>query len=464
MNADVAVIGAGISGLAYAHRARREGRSVVVLESGDRAGGVIRTHREDGFLVECGPNSVRMTDELEELIADVGLDDELVKGDARAARYVYRDGRLVKAPMGPASLVTSPVLSIRGKLRVLAEPFLRASRDTSEPTIAEFISRRFGNEVHEMLVSAFISGIYAGDTTKLSAAAVFPKLVELERDHGSVVRGGIAELRAKRRASKAASANGEAAAPPRKRRPLTIVSFADGLDRLPARIGEALGKSLRLGTPVDRIERDDEGFSVVLADETLRVRDVVVATPASAAASLLRPHSTRLAELLDGIEYPSLVSVSLGYRKKDVRHDSAGFGFLAPRVAGLRILGGIFPSSIFAGRAPEGWHAYTCFIGGATDPKAFELDDDDIVELVANDLAATVGASGAPRVLQVVRWPRAIPQYTIGHVDRVAEIERECGKLGLRVLGNYLHGVSVGDCVKSAFAAAAGMPQKAEDR
>ncbi|MBK6424967.1 MAG: protoporphyrinogen oxidase [Blastocatellia bacterium] len=455
MNADVAVIGAGISGLSYAHRARKAGRSVVVLESGNRAGGVIRTHREDGFLVECGPNSVRMTDELEELIADLGLDGELVKGDPRAARYVYRDGRLMKAPMGPASLVTSPVLSVRGKLRVLAEPFVRAPRDASEPTIAEFITRRFGREVHDILVSAFVSGIYAGDTTKLSAAAVFPKLVELERERGGVVRGGIAELRAKRRAARVAAANGESAPARRKRRPLTIVSFADGLDRLPFRIAESLGDALRLDTPVERIERIDGGFALVLPGERMTVRDLVVATPAQSAGTLLRDHSDRLADLLDGIEYPSLVSVSVAYRKEDVRHDCSGFGFLAPRTAGLRILGGIFPSGIFAGRAPEGWHAFTCFIGGATDPDAFGLDDDDLVDLVADDLASTVGASGPPRVLQVVRWPRAIPQYTIGHVERVAEIERECDRLGLSVLGNYLHGVSVGDCVKSAFAAAA---------
>lgn len=455
MNADIAVIGAGISGLAFAYRAQQAGRRVIVLEAGARAGGAIRTHREDGFIVECGPNSVRMTDELEALVADIGLSEELISGDSRAPRYVYRDGRLVKAPMGPASLVTSPVLSVRAKLRVLAEPFLRGPRTRDEPTIADFITRRFGREVHDVLVSAFISGVYAGDTTRLSALAVFPKLVELERTHGSVVRGGIAELRSRRRSKSSTKAARQSEAPPRKRRPLTIVSFADGLDRLTERISERLGSSLRCNAKVDRIERSDEGFVIVIGEEIVRVRDVVVATPADTAAALLRPHSARLGDLLDDIEYPPLVSVSVAFRKEDVTHDCAGFGFLAPRVSGLRILGGIFPSSIFAGRAPQDWHVFTCFVGGATDPEAFELSDDDLVEVVTDDLAATVGARGTARVLRIVRWPRAIPQYVIGHVERVAEIEREAERLGLRVLGNFMHGVSVGDCVKAATVAAA---------
>lgn len=442
---DTIVIGAGISGLVAAYRLQREGRDVLLLEADDRPGGVIRTRRVDGFLVEQGPNSVRMTDELERLAADLGLDGELLYGDARAPRYVFHRGKLQRAPMGPASLVTTSLLSARAKLRLLAEPFARSPRDGGEPTIAEFVTRRLGREVHDVLVSAFVSGVYAGDTTRLSADAVFPKLVELERAHGSLVRGGIAALRAKRRE---APPPGDAP----KRRPLTLASFATGLARLPERIGEALGDSLLLSEPAAAVERAGDRFVVRTGGGDREAARLVVATPAGAAAALLRPLSPRLAELLEGVEYPPLASVSLAYERDEVSHPCDGFGFLAPRAAGLRTLGAIFGSSLFPGRAPEGWHAFTCFVGGATDPGAGALDDGELVAQVAADLGRAVGARGEPRVLSVTRWPRAIPQYTLGHRARVAEMEREAASAGVRLLGNYLHGVSVGECVAAASA------------
>jgi oxygen-dependent protoporphyrinogen oxidase len=439
---DTIIIGAGISGLTAAWRAKQAGRDVLLVEASDRPGGVIRTREVDGFLFEQGPNSVRMTDEIEALARDVGLEGELVSGDPHAPRYVFFRGRLVPAPMGLGSFVTSPLLSAGGKLRLLGEPFARAPADAGEPTIEAFITRRLGREVHDVLVSAFVSGVYAGDTSRLSAEAVFPKLVEMERNHGSLLRGAIAALRAKRR---------EAAPGPKKpRRPLTIASFRDGLKRLPERIGESLGESLALNAPVERVERREGGFVVRAGGEDREARNLVVATDAGAASRLLAPHSARLAELLDAIEYPPLASVTLAYERDEVTHECSGFGFLAPRGEGLRTLGAIFPSSLFPGRAPEGWHSFTCFIGGATDPGIAALDDAALVDQVAADLERAVGARGAPRVLAVARWPRAIPQYTLGHTARVAEIEREAAGLGIRMLGNYLHGVSVGECVAAA--------------
>jgi oxygen-dependent protoporphyrinogen oxidase len=440
---DTIIIGAGISGLTAAWRAKQAGRDVLLVEASDRTGGVIRTREVDGFLFELGPNSVRMTDEIETLAREVGLENELVYGAPHAPRYVFYRGRLVLAPMGPGSFLTTPLVSAKGKLRLLAEPFAGApGAAAEEPTIEAFISRRLGREIHDVLVSAFISGVYAGDTSRLSAEAVFPKLVEMEREHGSLVRGAIAALRASRR---------ESAGGPRKpRRPLTMASFRTGLSRLPERIGEALGESLALNAPVERVERREGGFVVSAGGEDREARNLVVATDAGSAARLLAPLAPRAAELLDAIEYPPLASVTLAYERGEVVHECAGFGFLAPRGEGLRTLGAIFPSSLFSGRAPEGWHSFTCFIGGATDPGVAALDDEALVDQVAADLERAVGARGAPRVLAVARWPRAIPQYTLGHTARVAEIEREAAGLGIRMLGNYLHGVSVGECVAGA--------------
>lgn len=447
--ADVVVIGAGISGLVAAHRLAKDGRDVLVLESSDAPGGAIRTQSVDGFLVERGPNSVRMTDALEALVDELGLAEELVSGDPRAPRYVFLEGGLVRAPMGPASAVTTPLLSARAKLRLLAEPFVGRPKDDAEQSIEAFVTRRLGREIHDTLVSAFVSGIYAGDTSKLSAEAVFPALVEMERDHGGIARGAIAALRAKRAAAPAAGAEKP------KRRAVTVVSFEDGLARLPRRIAEALGESLVLNAPVETVERAGDGFTVVTAaGERHDARSLLVATPAASAAALVRPLAPRAAELLDEIEYPPLASVSLAYEAGDVRHACDGFGFLAPRASGLRTLGAIFPSSLFPGRAPEGWRSFTCFVGGATDPTALELDDDALVDVVAEDLGRAVGAHGDPKVLSVVRWARAIPQYTIGHTRRIAEAEREASAAGVRLLGNYLRGVSVGECVAAAERAA----------
>jgi oxygen-dependent protoporphyrinogen oxidase len=439
---DVIVVGAGISGLVAAGRHKQARRDVLVVDASDRPGGVIRTREVDGFLFEQGPNSVRMTDELEALARELGIEEELIYGAPRAPRYLFHGGRLVPAPMGPGSLLKTPLLSKRAKLRVLGEPFARRPRDEAEATIEAFITRRLGREVHDVLVSAFISGVYAGDTSRLSAEAVFPKLVEMERDHGSLLRGAIAAVRARK----------SAPGPKQKRRPMTIASFVPGLGRLPERLGEALGEALALNAPVESIERAGDRFVVNAGGEAREAREVVVATDAGAAARLLAPLSARAAELLDGIEYPPLASVTLAYERDEVTHDCTGFGFLAPRGEGLRTLGGIFPSSLFPGRAPEGWHSFTCFVGGATDPGVADLDDQRVVEQVAADLERAVGATGEPRVLSVARWPRAIPQYTLGHTARVAEIEREAASAGVRMLGNYLHGVSVGDCVAAAAA------------
>lgn len=444
------VIGAGISGLTAAFRLKQAGHDVLLLEAADRTGGVIRTKSVDGFLLEQGPNSVRMTDDLEALARDVGLDEELITGDPRAPRYIYHGGKLVRAPMGPASLVTTPLVSFFGKLRVLGEPFIGRPRDAAEPSIREFVTRRLGREIHDVIVSAFVSGIYAGDTSRLSAEAVWPKLVEMEREHGGLVRGGLAMFRARKKTAAPEPATTPAAEPRKRRRGMTIASFKTGLARLPERIGESLGESLMLETPVEAIER--EGDTLVMRTPTGRfeARDVILATDAATAAALLGPHSARAAELLESIEYPPLASVTLAYSRDDVTHSCEGFGFLAPRGAGLRILGSIFPTGLFPERAPTGWHSFTCFIGGATDPGAVELDDEDLVAQVAEDLEQTVGATGEPKVLSITRWRRAIPQYTIGHTARVAEIEREAATIGVRMLGNYLHGVSVGDCVAAA--------------
>ena len=434
------VIGAGISGLVAAYRLMRAGRGVLLLEAGPRVGGAISTLRVDGFLVERGPNSIRMTDEIEILAADLGISGEILYGDPRAPRYIYRDGRLAAAPSGIGRFVCTPLLSAPAKLRLLAEPFIGRPADGREESIREFVTRRFGREIHDVFIAAFVSGIYAGDTSRLSAEAVFPKLVELERDHGGIARGAIASLRRQRTSSE----------PRPRRRPVTVSSFRGGLERLPEALGDALGERLRTETPVERIERREGSFVVTTSRGAVEAGAVYVATAAYDAAALFEGLSPPLARLLREIEYAPLASVAVAYPREQVAHAADGFGFLAPRVSGLRTLGAVFASSLFEGRAPDGWVLFTCFIGGATDPGAVDLADEALAAQVTDDLSRTVMATGPARVLSIARWTRAIPQYTIGHRDRVAAIESEAARAGVRLFGNYLRGVSVGDCVAGA--------------
>lgn len=445
---DAIVIGAGISGLVAARQLKKDGRSVLLIDGAPRPGGVIRTLEKDGFRVEMGPNSVRMTDELEALVGELGLEDDLLSGAPGAPRYIYRRGKIHPAPMGLASLITTPLVSVGGKLRLLGEPFARAPKDGGEPSIEQFITRRLGREIHDVFVAAFISGVYAGDTSRLSAAAVFPKLVDFERQRGSILRGALASMR---RVKKDAG-------PRPKRRPITIVSFTSGLAQLPERIAQDLGDTIKLNTPAEAVEHDGQRFLVHTPEASFETERLFIATPTRAAAALVRDLSPAAAALLDAIEYPPLASVSLAYKTDEVDHPCSGFGFLAPRTEDLRVLGGLFPSSLFPGRAPEGWHLLTCFIGGATDPDVRTLDDAALVERVAADLKRAIGAKGAPKVVAVSRWERAIPQYTLGHVARIAELEHALRPFGIRLLGNYLDGVSVGDCVARAQRIAAENP------
>ena len=445
----VVVVGGGISGLACLWRLVAAGVDAELVERTGRLGGLVRTERRDGFLIEAGPSTVIGYPDLLDLARDAGLGDEIVRADGSRPRFVYFDGRLQRAPLGPGTLVGTRLLSLRGKLRLFCEPFVR-DRSEGEESIRDFFTRRFGRELHDVLVAPIISGIFAGDTTRLSIDAVFPRLADLERRYGSVVTGFFRD-RSKRDARESGRQ--------------TLVSFRDGLEALPARIGERLAPRIRRGAEVELIRRTPTGFEVALRDTAISATAVILATPADTAARLLAPVAPIATDSLSGIESPSLASVSLGYRRSDLGVSPGGFGFLAPRGQGLRLLGSIFVSSLFPGRAPEGEVALTSFVGGATDPDAAALGEDELVELVDRDLARALGTRAHPKVLGVHRYRQAIPQYTLGHRLRIAAIEEALATApGLFVTGNFLDGVSVGDCVRRAKGTAETVMRFLEER
>jgi oxygen-dependent protoporphyrinogen oxidase len=452
MNFDSVIVGAGVSGLVAAHRLKKMGRDPLLIESGDRVGGVIQSREVEGFLIECGPNSLRGSHEFLDLVEELNLTGELITANPHAPAYIYADGRLQAAPMSPPALVKTKLISNAAKLRLLREPFVKARREGGEESIASFIRRRLGNEILERMVAPFLSGVYAGDPEELSVQACFPKLAEFEAEAGGILRGALrAANQARKEARKGAQG---ASSPKRSLRPYRLCSFRYGLSALPEALSRSLGDSLLTGARIIGI-KSAGGFEIKIEHrgeiKTINSPALVVSTPAYVTAHLLGSVAPEIAAVVAEIPYVSIASVPLAYRAEQIARKLDGFGFLAPRGEGLRTLGSIWNSSLFAERAPEGWVCLTNFIGGATDLEAIKLGDEELIRIVHDDLSKVLGVRVEPRRLPITRYERAIPQYTLGHAARVERIEAMLRDIsGLWLAGNYLRGISLGDCIKNA--------------
>jgi oxygen-dependent protoporphyrinogen oxidase len=449
MDCDVVVVGAGISGLATAFHLQRTGRSVRVFEAAPRAGGVIGTRRRDGCLLETGPNSTLDTTPLiGELLDAAGLAGERVDATAVAARrFVLRGGRLVALPTSPGAFLATSLFSLGAKLALVCEPFVAPCPPDREESVAGFVRRRLGAEFLDYAIEPFVAGVYAGDPERLSLRAAFPRLHALEQRYRSLIRGQIFGVRERAR-------NRE-----RAKNTASSFSFRNGMQTLTDALARAL-PGLETGVRVARLARRDEGMFAVEAVRgrervAARSRAVVLAVPAEAAAGLVRPMAPAAAAALAAIPYAPVAVVASAYRRTDVHHALDGFGFLSPRKEGRSILGTLFSSSMFDGRAPADTVLLTTFVGGARNPELARSSVDAIAKQVERELAALLGAA-APQWQEVVQWPRAIPQYTLGHLERIAAVEQaEADLPGLFFRSNYRGGVSVGDCIKSAVAGAA---------
>ncbi|MDH3198054.1 MAG: protoporphyrinogen oxidase [Candidatus Krumholzibacteria bacterium] len=438
-DSDVAVIGAGISGLACAYLLQCAGLRVTVFERDARPGGVIASVSRDGFLSECGPNStLDGKDAFDAIVSDLGLRERLaVASDEAKKRFILRGGALHPLPMSPPALLGSRLFSARGKARLLREPFVRPSAGGGEESVGAFVRRRFGPEAADYAAGPFVAGVYAGDPERLSMGAAFPAVVDYERVHGSVIKGAIRAMRERRRTGKA--------------RP-RLVSFDGGMEVLVTSLAGALAPRLRLSTPVTALARAGDGWEVAAEGAgTLRARAVVVTTPADVTAGLVSGLDPALSSRLREVPYAPVVSVYIGAPRERVAHPLDGFGFLVPEVEDGRILGTIFNSSLFGGRAPRGMVALTTFVGGMRQPDLADLDDRAVVELVREELGRRIGLSGEPACVRVRAWRRAIPQYALGHGGLVAALGAlEERTPGLHFGSNFVGGVSVGDCVETA--------------
>ncbi|QDV35948.1 protoporphyrinogen oxidase [Tautonia plasticadhaerens] len=461
----VIVVGAGLSGLTAAHRLveglgdEASPVEVVVLEARSRIGGAIWTDRVDGFTLEGGADSfITNKPQALDLCRSIGLGDQLIGTDDRHRRsFVVRGGKLLPVPegfvlmapqrLGP--LLASPILSWRGKLRMAMDLVLPPRRDDADESLASFVRRRLGREALDRLVQPLVGGIYTADPEELSLRATLPQFPMMEREHGSLIRAALRQGRAARQGSR-----GESGA-----RYSLFQTLAAGMDTLPETLAGALPRgAIRRSSPVRRVARQGpEGtWRVELLDgPALEARAVILAVEAHAAARLIDGEAPDLALDLRSIPYASSAIVQLGYPRDRVSHPLDGFGLVVPAVEGREILAVSFTSVKFPGRAPEGTVLLRVFIGGALQGHLFDRDDEELAALARREVGELLGASGDPLVCRVARHPRAMPQYTLGHLDRVASIRRRAASQpGLILAGNAFSGVGVPDCVRSGREAA----------
>jgi protoporphyrinogen/coproporphyrinogen III oxidase len=443
------IVGAGISGLTCAYALQKAGHNVLVLEASPLTGGVIQSICEDGYLFELGPQSFSATPALDRLCNELGLAGQLVIAPRASPRFVLVDGMLVAVPMSPVDFLTSRLLGWKTKSAILREVLRTTHPPQTDESIADFARRKFSAELLDRLLGPFVSGVYAGDPEQISLRAAFPKIHQAEQSAGSVVRGMF------RNASPAKTAPTTG---PSRRRP-SLISFRQGNQTMVAALGNKVGSSLRCDTAVGSLSKTDSGFVVKTqsggnAEEILCDR-LVLATPTSAAASILTGLAPEAAASLRDISSAPVAVVSLAYRRGQVRHALEGFGALIPRSAGIRTLGTVWNSSQFPNRAPSGHVLLTSFIGGATDPSAVDLSDQQLSAAIHREISAILGITGQPVRERVTVYRSAIPQYSLGHTERLQRIGEAIQRVpGLWLTGSYLQGPAVGSCIEHALAVA----------
>lgn len=439
---DFAIIGAGISGLSVAWFLQQRGHSVQLFEAADQVGGSIRSFVTAGFLLEAGPNStLENTDALGELIAGVGLDQQLREANPAAKRrYILKQGELLPLPGDPLAFLKTRLFSGRGKLRLLAEPFIGRAKGREE-SIADFVRRRLGSEFLDWAIDPFISGVYAGDPEQLSVQAATRKIYALEAEYRSLFIGAVRRMLQGRRSGPAPSGR--------------MINFAKGMQTFPLAVAASLGEAVVTGSPVSALERDARGWQIRIEGRTdpFNARQVVLAAPAYRTAELLEPLLPEVAEELRSIEYPPVASVAMGFRRDQIRHPLDGFGFLIPRREGRETLGTLFSSTLFPGRAPDDHVLLTSFIGGARNPGIADMEHVVLIDKVLADITPLLGIHGVPSLQKVSYWARAIPQYRLGYNELLGRVREGLAQQpGLHVRANWLDGISLSDCVRNGRA------------
>ncbi len=449
------IVGGGISGLALAHflGLARQPEGWELWEAEGRVGGTIGTDREAGYSVDWGPNGFLDREVLTlRLVEEVGLKGLLEPaGGESANRFIVKGGRLHPVPLSPMMILKTGLLARGEKLRLFAEPFVPRRKNSGDESVFSFAARRIGLGAATTFVDPMVSGIFGGLARELSLAACFPVMRDMEKRYGGLVKAMIGRrlerIRPGRRNAAAARRAGGPAGPAG-----WLTSFAGGLDVLVTRLQQRLGPVIHLRRRLRRLECSEGIWRLADADGRVAVaRQVVLACPAYEAAEVVKAMDAALASALTEIPYAPIVVLASGHSRALVSHPLDGFGFLVPRSEGLRTLGSIWTSSIFKNRAPAGFVQFRTMLGGAGDPAAAELTDQELWQAIQQELGPILGIRGDPGFMRIYRWQKGIPQYTLGHLERRARIESICSSYpGLHVLGNAYYGVGLNDCVRMA--------------
>jgi protoporphyrinogen/coproporphyrinogen III oxidase len=451
----IAVIGAGISGLATAHAIERlavpAGLEVetLVLEKEPRTGGKIWSIHDEGFLCEWGPNGFLDSKPMTlELCDRLDIRDRLLRSDDNARkRFIYSEGMLHRLPENGPSFLKSRLISWPGKLRLACEPLIPARRDGADETLADFARRRLGHEALDKLIAPMVSGIFAGNPETMSLQSCFPRIHQLEQEYGGLIMAMVKLAKQKKAERKAGKEVASAAGPGG-----VLTSFVGGIQELTDRTAASLRGTVRTGATVVEIVRKDGGFELRLADgATIDAEVVVSAAPAYAVAEMVAGFDRELKQLLDGIPYATMNVVCFGYAREKIACDLDGFGYLIPKKEGKSILGTLWDSSIFPNRAPEGRVLLRSMMGGATNPGAIDLAESEVKARVMVDLQEIMGIGAEPDFVRIFRHEKAIPQYLAGHSQRLLALAaRHTANPGLFLTGNAFYGVGLNDCVHAA--------------
>ncbi|HUP05386.1 MAG TPA: protoporphyrinogen oxidase [Bryobacteraceae bacterium] len=447
------IIGGGISGLSAAYYLAKSGAPSTILESRPRLGGVIQTERVEDCVLEAGPDSFLSAKPAAlDLIRELGLADQVIgSNDHLRKTYIRKNGRLIPMPDGLMMMVPTKILPLLStgllgwgtKLRMGMELMRAPKPKPGDESVAEFIEEHYGAEAVDYLAEPLLSGIYGGDPGALSVTAVLPRFVELANRHGSLTRG-VLEARAK------AAAHGKQSEAPLFR------TLKGGLGQMVDAAAAAFGdKVVVRQARAEAVERAASGFRVRTGGDWMETRSLVAACEAHSAAQLLGAVDPRLAELLAMTPYSSSTTVALGYDAADFGRPPDGFGFLIPKKERRRLVACTWVGTKFSHRVPDGKVVARCFLGGAQDAAAHKESDEAILAAVVSEMREIAGVHAEPRFTRIARWPKSMAQYTVGHPERLKEIEARAAAIpGLRLAGNAYTGIGIPDCIRMGKTAA----------
>lgn len=466
MKLNIGVIGAGISGLTTAYRLAEKLKAagleydLTIYEKGPRVGGSIYSQRKDGFLYEWGPNGFLNNEAASfQLIHDLGIRDRLIVSDDSARkRFLLINGQLNQVPTAPPGFLKTKILPLSAKLRFGLEPFVWKKCREKDESVAAFVTRRFGKVPVTRMFDPLISGIYAGDVNKLSIHNTFKVFAEMEAQYGSVVKGMFKRLKQRKKEDKQVENKIDELLTASKS-PMAgkLLSFKNGMGELTGALEKELKPFIKTGSDIIAVERSGEKFRITSKNDTAQetmsaIHDLlIIATPPTVAASLIKTVAPELVTDLDAIKSSTISVVSLGFRASDIKDDLNGFGYLIPRNEGIRSLGVLWSSSIFAERVEDGNKLLTVMIGGAHDPEAIEMSDSELIKTAIEDAKPFLQINGSPVMSKVIRHRLGIPQYNLGHRERLQRIQgQNQTSTNLFFAGNGYFGISANDCIRNS--------------